>query len=169
MISSKGLNGKLTMTRTVLTIGTVQAGQMDSRKLAIKPDLVFLPSFDAGAAQVMLLLATTHPTATNLYNVLIPGAGSTGRGAPPAEPTGGDAPAAAPRAGNNAYDAAWAKGPDAAGSLDGKPVTLHTFVLSGGKATWTFYADDQNTLMQLDASMAGASYVRAKFKLNPAP
>jgi hypothetical protein len=155
--------------RTVLTIGTVQAGQMDSHKLAIKPDLVFLPGFDAGAAQVMLLLATTNPTATNLYNVFIPGAGAVGRGSPPPEPTGGDAPAAAPRAGNNAYDTAWAKGSDAAGTIDGKPLALHTFVLSGGKATWTFYADDQNTLMQLDASMFGVSYIRAKFKLNPAP
>jgi hypothetical protein len=152
--------------RTALTIGAVQAGQMESHKLVIKPDLAFLPGYDAGSAQVLLLLAVTHPSGGNAYSVLIPGVGAAAR-IPSPDAAGGEAPAG-PRPGNNAYDTIWTKGADATGTFEDKPVTLHTYTLAGGKATWTFYADDQNTLMQLDASMVGTSYIRARFKLDAA-
>ena len=156
-------------TRTDLVIGMVQGGVQDSHHLAIKPDLAIMPPFDPGAAQVMLLLATTHPTEKNLYNVVVPGSsggGGSGRGdsAPPPDPSeaaGGHQPA-----GNNAYDALFAKGPDGNGTLDGKPIAIHTYVLTAGKNTWTFFADDQGNLMQLDNSMVHASYIRVKFKLD---
>jgi len=152
--------------RTDLTVGMVQAGVQDSHHLAIKPDFAVMPPYDAGAAQVMLLLATTHPTADNLYNIVVPGSGGAGagKGAPPPDSSDASAPHQAP--GNNAYDALWTKGPEAAGTLDGKPIALHTYILTAGKSTWTFFADDANTLMQLDNSMLKASYIRAKFKLD---
>jgi hypothetical protein len=147
--------------RTELVVGMVQAGVQDSKHLPIKPDFVIMPHYDAGAAQAMLLLATTHPTADNLYNVVVPGATGATPPRDPSEPPGGhQAP------GNNAYDALWTKGPDATGTLDGKPVALHSYVLTGGKNTWSFFADTDGTLMQLDNSMVHASYVRAKFKLD---
>lgn len=156
-------------TRTDLVIGMVQGGVQDSRHLAIKPGLAILPPFDPGAAQVMLLLATIHPTANNLYSVVVPGAtpgGGGGRGdsAPPPDPAdggGGHQPA-----GNNAYDALFTRGSDGSGTLDGRPIALQTYLLTAGKNTWTFFADDQGNLMQMDNSMVHASYIRSRFKLN---
>jgi hypothetical protein len=151
-------------TRTQLVVGVVQADVQNSRFLGIKPNFAIMPSYDAGAAQAMLLLAVTHPTADNLYNVVVPGLERSG---PPADPGGGyQAPRQKP--GDFAYDALWAKGADTTGSLDGKPVQLHTYTLSAGKSTWTFYADDTNTLMQVDVSLLSASYIRTKFKLDSA-
>ena len=148
--------------RTTLTIGTIQAGAMDSHSLPIKPDVAFLPSFDAGAAQVMLLLALTHPTSTNLYNVIVPG--NSGHSQKQSDAKSLDAEAGDSHPGDNDYDVLWAKGADATGTLDGKPITLHSFTLTG-KVNWTFYADDQNNLMQVDSSQDKASCVRANFKL----
>ncbi len=50
----------------------VQGGVQDSHHFAIKPDLAILPPLDPGTADVMLLLATIHPTENNLYNVVVP-------------------------------------------------------------------------------------------------
>ena len=148
--------------RTSLVIGSVQAGVQDSRFLDIKPDFSVMPAYDAGAAQVMLLLASTHPTATNLYNIVVPGAARSG---PPSAADGTPLPTG-PRPGNFAYDALWTKGPAATGTLDGKPVQIQTYVLTAGKSTWTFFADERNTLLQLDVSALNTSYIRSKFKLD---
>ncbi len=75
--------------RTDLTIGMTQGGAQDSHHLAIKPNFVLLPNFDAGAAQAVLLLATTHPTPDDLYDVVVPGAAPShapGAGAGPLPP-----------------------------------------------------------------------------------
>jgi hypothetical protein len=139
--------------RTTLTVGTIQAGAMESHSL---------PTFDAGAAQVMLLLALTHPTSSNLYNAIVPG--SAGHAQRQTDAKSLDVEGREKRQGDNDYDVLWAKGADATGTLDSKPITLHTFTLTG-KVSWTFYADDQNNLMQLDSSQDRASCVRANFKL----
>jgi hypothetical protein len=148
--------------RTSLTFNRIVTGAEDSRFLAIKPDFAVMPPYDAGAAQIMLLLATTHPTSSNLYNIVV---SDSARSGPPSN-VEGTTPIAAPHPGNNAYDALWTKGLDATGTLEDKPIQLHSFVLTAGKSTWTFYADASNTLMQLDVSMLKASYIRAKFKLD---
>jgi hypothetical protein len=148
--------------RTTLTVGTIQAGAMDSHSLPIKPDAAFMPSFDAGAAQVMLLLALTHPTSNNLYNAIVPG--NAGHAPKQYDPKSVEAETPDRRPGDNAYDVLWAKGSDATGTLDGKPVNLHSYTLTG-KVSWTFYADDQNNLMQVDSSQDKASCIRANFKL----
>ena len=160
---------QLDKSRTDITIGSIQAGAMDSKHLPTKPDLMLLPVFDAGAAQAALLLAIKHPSDKNLYSVFVPasrGGGSAPAGNDPsavsAQGTGGGGQ------GNFVYDALFQKGPDATGTLDGKPVTLHSYTLTSGQNVWTFYADDSNTLMQADASMLSAHYVRAKFALDAA-
>ena len=156
--------------RTMLTIGMVQAGVQDSRQLAIKPDFAILPSYDAGAAQAFLLEAVLHPVASNLYNVVVPGGSAAGPrpGDTGADPTAGRGAATVAQSGNQAYDTVWTKGADTSGSLDGKPVALHSYSLASTRGTWTFYADDANMLMQVDASMTHSSAVRAKFKLDAA-
>ena len=152
-------------TRTELVIGMVQGGAQDSRHLVIKPDFTIMPANDAGAAQVMLLLATTHPTEKNLYNIVVPAIGSIRqRGASEEGAEATTAPA-----GNFAYDALWTRGPDAHGTLDGKPVALHSYILTAGRNTWTFFADDANDLMQLDNSMVKTSCIRSGFKLDLTP
>ena len=160
---------QLDKSRTDLTIGSVQAGNMDSHHLPAKPDFMVLPAFDAGAAQATLLLAVTHPSEKNLYSVFVHARSAAG-----AAPGGNDAAAMAQQGGpaqtqgNFVYDALWQKAADAAGTLDGKPVTLHTYTLTSGKNVWTFYADNANLLMEADVSMLGARYVRAKFTLDAA-
>lgn len=147
--------------RTTLVIAQMQGGVQESHNLAIKPNLAVVPSYDAGAAQVMLLLATTHPSADNQYNVMVPAAAAAGA------PTTKDDPGAAQvPGGNNAYDSLWTKGADATGTLDGKPVTVHSYTLAAARNKIVLYADDANLLMQVDAPLLRASYIRAKFKLD---
>jgi hypothetical protein len=144
--------------QTDLTITTLQAGIMDSHHLAVKPGFVLLPVYDPGAAQVMLLLATTHPSADNLYSIVVPSSAS----APPSA----DGSPVQGTAGNFAYDALWTKSPDTTGTLDGKPTPVHAYTLKTGNNTWIFYAADDNTLLQCDVSMLHASYIRNGFKLD---
>jgi len=151
--------------RTDLVVSMVQGGAQASHHLSIKPNFVLLPPYDAGAAQLVLLQATTHPAPGNLYNVVVPGTGSAGRGGTRGGVADAQSSLGRPTHGNNAYDALWTKGPETNATLDGKPVTVHTYFLTCGKATWTFFADDANTLMQIDNSMVKASTVRAKFHL----
>jgi len=150
--------------RTSLVVAMTQAGVQNSRDLGIKPDFTLLPAYDAGAAQVMLLLAATHPTATNLYNIVVPGLDRSGP--PEMADAQKNVPSNRAASGDFAYDALWTKGADATGTLDGKPVALHSYVLTAGKSTWTFYADDANTLMQVNVSSLNTNYIRAKFKLD---
>ncbi len=161
-------------TRTELTVAQFQAGNSNSGSVDIKPDLVILPSFDAGAVQALLLLAVTHPTANNMYDVLIPasgggggGGGRGGRGVPPPVAADATADAALPP-GNNAYDALWGQGKDLTGTLDEKPITVHTYLFAFGKFRWIIFADTDNNLMQVNVSVLHASYIRQKFKLDPA-
>ena len=155
-------------TRTVLTIGTVQAGVQVGASMNIKPDFTVMPNYDAGAAQAFLLEAMTKPLEGGKYNIVVPGAGSA---APPPGAAGTEddpsRPATRVQAGNVDYDAGWNKGADATGMLDGKPVKLHSYFLASGKNRWLFHFDDTNSLMQLDNSMVHASYIRQKFKLDP--
>jgi hypothetical protein len=161
--------------RTQLSIGHSGNGNQQSNTVAIKPDLVVLPSFDAGAVQVLLLLATTHPTSSNIYSLFVPASGPSGGGG--AAPTGGRAKTAQHVGGDAvddtsilqtdiSNDALWAKGRDVTGTLDGKPITVHAYMLAFGKHRWVILADDDNNLMQANVSMLNAAYIRSHFKLD---
>jgi hypothetical protein len=155
--------------RTVLLFDEVHRDAHHPHEVSIKPGLVVLPPFDPGAAQVLLLLATAHPAEKNLYSVVIPAirgrGGAAGSEAPLPERTEG--PSVRQSTARVALEAVWAKGPDTTSSLDGKLIGVHTYILTAGRITWTFFADDANNLMQLNNSMLHVNYVRAKFKLDP--
>ncbi len=158
--------------RTELSIARFQAGSQDAAILLIAPDIIILPAFDAGATQIALLHAVAHPSGDNAYKVVIPAAGgasSSGgrRGAPPPSDS-----AAAPSGllpGNHVYDGTWLKGIDVTGTLDGKPLTLHTYRLALGDARWIFFADDANNLMQVNVTALHASYIHTGFQLDTIP
>lgn len=153
-----------------MTVTLFQGAGHNPTIVDIKPNLVILPPFDPGAAQAILLLATTHPTADSLYNLFVPVPGGGGGGG---GRRGGGAAAADTDAsaedGTTAHDARWFKGKDSGGTLDGKPVLLHTYMLAYGKSRYIFYADDSNTLMLMNVPAIKATYIRSNFKLNAAP
>lgn len=173
-------------TRTELLATRSRNGAQDSSNLEIKPDLVVLPGLDPGAAQMMLFLATTHPTANGTYSILVPGGGEGGGGEEGGGGRGGRggsraaAPVAAaaaapvddgPKAGGNAADGIWKKAQKMQGTLDGKPIQVQVYQLSSGSFRWIFFADDQNNLMQVTLPTLRATYVRQNFRLElpPAP
>jgi len=134
-----------TKARTAVTVSRFQAGAQDSTSVPIKTDLMVLPPYDVGAAQAVLLLATTHPSTNGIYSVIIPDGGKGG-------------PAA--------VEAKWLKGREVTGTLDGKPVTLSTYLLATTTLRMAFFADSNNTLMQCDLPQLKTSYIRSKFKLD---
>jgi len=54
------------------------------------------------------------------------------------------------------------------GTLDGQPVKIKSYQLGFDVHRWTIYADETNTLMQVDVTALPASYIRTKFKLDKA-
>jgi len=151
--------------RKELTIAYAAAGKTSSKFIDMKPNLVVLPSFDAGAAQALLTLATSHPTPDNHYAIFIPDNGAVGQ-------TRGDDPNAAPPEDSlprepRVYDSVWVKGGPLTGTLDGRPVNVNTYALAFGKFRWIFFADESNNLLQVNVSLLHASYIRNSFKLDP--
>ena len=136
-------------TRTEVTISRVSGGSQTNDFFAIKPDFFMLPPFDAGAAQAFLL-ASALPATPSTVNIYVPTFNDIRTHGTPA-------------------DARFVKGPTVNGTLDGKPVTAKTFLLFTPDFRWIFYADDTNTLLQLDEPIAKASFVRQHFTLTDPP
>jgi hypothetical protein len=150
-------------------ISVTAAGMLSSKIIDLKPNPIVLPSFDPGAAQALLLEATTHPTADNHYSIFIPDNGAIGApnpndpNAPPRSPDQTLPPIA------QFYDSVWIKGGPMTGTLDGKPINIKTYALAFGKFRWIFFADESNNLMQCNSTLVHGSYIREKFKLDPPP
>jgi hypothetical protein len=143
----------------------------NSELVAIGQNLVILPPFDPGAAQEVLSLATTHPTPDAIYNVYLPGSGGAGGGGGGRRGGGGAAVGDDSGASENdgrSHDGKWFRGKDSGGTLDGKPILLHTYMLAYGKTRFLFYADENDTLMLLNVPTLKSTYVRSNFKLNAA-
>jgi hypothetical protein len=110
----------------------------------IKPNFVMLPDCDPSALQSLLLQTVAHPAEKNLYLVYVP----TNKA--DAEP----------------LPALWlTHQPDAHGTLDGKPITLHHFILRLYKSEFDIFADDTNTLMLATNTAFSAIYTRDGFVL----
>jgi hypothetical protein len=131
---------------TVMQLSSMQGGtQGKPSELALMPGYIVLPTYDASAVQALLYQATAHPTADALYFIIVP----------------------TPR-GPSSVQAKWTPQPDAAGTLAGKPVTLHHFSFAFGKSISDIYSDETNTLMEVDISVLNISYIRNGFTLGPA-
>jgi hypothetical protein len=131
--------------------------------------LLVMPAFDAGAAQAALLFALPHLADKNVFTLWLPGYALSGLGARAGTDTDNariiQKDTLPP--GGHAFTGQIIKGPAATGTLDGKPVALNTYQLGFDKYRWTFFTDQSSTLMQVDVSVLNASYIRAKFKLDP--
>lgn len=143
--------------RKEMTIAVAANGHTSSNFEPITgTDLIFLPPFDAGAAQALLLQAVLHPAEKDLYTVYL--TSNYGMFASPgSEPLPG---------GIHYFKAVWLKGVPLTGLLDGKQIPINTYALAFGKFRWIFFADEQNNLMQVNVSLLRGSYIRSKFKLN---
>jgi len=134
---------------TVMQLSSMQGGiQGPTSELNLSPGYMVLSPNDASAIQALLYQATTHPTPDNLYFLIVPSPN--------------------PRSGPSSVQAKWTPQPDAAGTLAGKPVTLHHFSFAFGKSVSDIYSDDTNTLMEVDISVLNVSYIRNGFTLGPA-
>jgi hypothetical protein len=112
--------------------------------IEIKPNYIFLPNYDPSAMQALLIRATTHPVEKNLYLVVVPGMGKD----------------------KDPLPALWLTNqPDAHGTLDGKPVTLHHYILRLYKSEYDIFADDTNNLMMGTSTALSAIYNRDGFVL----
>jgi len=160
-------------THTEMSVTSFAEGAEPTSFMPIPNNLILLPNFDPGAAQAVLLLATTHPTADSKYGILIPatasGGGGGGRGRGNASASADaltEGPEALPR-GDRTYEAIWLKGTPFTGTLDGKAINVNSYMLAFGKFRWIFFADEANNLLQLNVSLLHASYIRANFALDP--
>ena len=134
--------------RANVTIAQLQAGSSSlPQQLPMpKPDFLVVADFDPGSMQILLNAVLNHPHADHLYLTLNPGSGARAFPVPLYIAIG---------------DPTTAKG-----TLDGKPVELKAFPLKWNKASGMLYATEDGQLMQVDAGVANARYIRNKFTLD---
>ncbi|HEY0308002.1 MAG TPA: hypothetical protein VGB94_07565 [Acidobacteriaceae bacterium] len=130
---------------TELLLTTLQAGiQGPSKDLPLMAGYIVAPNYDASALQALLSQATSHPTADGLYFLIVP---------------------QDPKSGPKSGQIKWTALADTTGTLAGKTLTVHHYGFSYGKPLYNIYADETNTLMQVDLSSPNVSYVRSGFVL----
>lgn len=136
-------------TGATLTIGRVQAGSSDLTNQLPMPstDYLFAPDFDPAGIQMLFRIALEHPRADKKYMLFIPGYDLRDR----------------PKFRYVAMDPALAD--TAAGTLDGKPITLKHFPINFQTGRGDVYLDENGNLMEADITRIGTSYIRAKFTL----
>jgi hypothetical protein len=139
------VNTSYTPSKDKLIITQNQNGNQSlANPIDIKPNFVLLPDYDPSAIQSLLLQTATHPAEKDLYLAVIPG------GRQQADPV----------------PALWLTNqPEAHGALDGKPVTLHHYILRLYKSQFDVFADDTNTLMLATSTALSAIYTREGFIL----
>ena len=120
-------------------------GRSSTVRLAWHPAAVFLPDFDPGALDTLLALAAAQ-NGRDLW-AIIP------------KQTAGQAGAIQP-----VQLATYA---DEAGTLDGKPVTVHHLVATIGGAKTDLFSGPSNQLLQAELPQAGFAVVRKGFVLTP--
>ena len=125
----------------------IAQNQNGSQSLAnpidIKPNFVMLFDYDPSAIQAVLLETASNPAEKDLYLAVIP-----------------------KRQAADPVPALWLTNqPEAHGTLDGKPVTLHHYILRLYKSQYDVFADDTNTLMLATSTALSAIYTRENFVL----
>lgn len=115
-------------------------------KLQIPSYLVLLPD-DPSVWQNLLDSAALHPHADNVYYFLVPTADA--------------------RSKDRVEAFTLNSGDDKTGTLDGKPVTLHHFVLKlKDNSAANLYTDPTGRLMQVEAPTLGVKQIRTGFALD---
>jgi len=144
------LNG--TVNGTTAAINTTKTAQQFSMKinangketntpLAYHPRAVFYPDFDPAALQTLLNLGAAHNNA-DIWALIPKQAGSI----------------AALRIATNA---------DMQGTLDGKPVTVHHFTVTGDSSKTEVFSSPSNEILQAEWTDEGFALARNGFKLTP--
>jgi len=130
---------------TTMALSKMQAGaEALSTSMELKPGYMVLPNYDPASMQALIYLATAHPTADNHYYIIVP-ATTRATGMP------------------NFGFGTWAAKDDTTGSLGGKPVALHHYSLTTGKAVTDIYTDPTNLLMEADVPALHVNYIRVGF------
>jgi hypothetical protein len=117
------------------------SGRTSSSRLAAHPDAVFLPDFDPGALQTLLVLAAERNN-RGLWAILPKKAGSI----------------------ESIELATYA---DQEGTLDGKPIVVHHVVATIAGAHTDIFSGPENQLLQAELPQAGFALVRKGFVLTP--
>ena len=145
MVTLVNASYSLSKSRDKLFISQNQVGGASLPTIVdLKPDFVFLPDYDPSFFQSLLLQTAARPAAKDLYFAVMPGK----------------------KPGEDAAPAVWLTNqPDAHGTLNGGPITLHHFVLRLYKSEYDLFADETNTLMLATSTDLSAIYTRDGFVL----
>ena len=145
MVTLVNTSYSLSKSRDKLFISQTQVGGAGLPTIVdLKPDFIFLPDYDPSIFQSLLLQTAAHPAPKDLYFAVVP----------------------SNKPGEDAVPALWITDqPEAHGTLDGKPITLHHFVLRLYKSEYDIFADDTNTLMLATSTALYAIYTRDGFVL----
>jgi hypothetical protein len=145
MVTLVNASYSLSKSRDKLFISQNQVGGASLPTIVdLKPDFVFLPDYDPSFFQSLLLQTAARPAAKDLYFAVMPGK----------------------KPGEDAAPAVWLSNqPDAHGTLNGGPITLHHFVLRLYKSEYDLFADETNTLMLATSTDLSAIYTRDGFVL----
>jgi hypothetical protein len=145
MVTLVNASYSLSKSRDKLFISQNQVGGASLPTIVdLKPDFVFLPDYDPSFFQSLLLQTAARPAAKDLYFAVMPGK----------------------KPGEDAAPAIWLTNqPDAHGTLNGGPITLHHFVLRLYKSEYDLFADETNTLMLATSTDLSAIYTRDGFVL----
>ena len=145
MVTLVNASYSLSKSRDKLFISQNQVGGASLPTIVdLKPDFVFLPDYDPSFFQSLLLQTAARPAPKDLYFAVMPGK----------------------KPGEDAAPAIWLTNqPDAHGTLNGGPITLHHFVLRLYKSEYDLFADETNTLMLATSTDLSAIYTRDGFVL----
>jgi hypothetical protein len=116
-------------------------GRSSTTRLAGHAGAVFLPDFDPGALETLLMLAEAQ--------------------------NGRDLWAIIPKQAGSIEAVQLATYPDEQGTLDGKPVTAHHLVATFAGADTDVFVGPENQLLQVELSQQGFSLIRKGFILTP--
>lgn len=116
-------------------------GRSSTTRLDAHPAAVFMPDFDAGALETLLVLAAAQ--------------------------NGRDLWAIIPKQAGSVQPVQLATYADEQGALDGKPLTVHHLVVTIAGAQTNLFSSPDNQLMQAELSQQGFALVRKGFVLTP--
>lgn len=145
MVTLVNTSYSLSKSRDKLFISHTQVGGASLPTIIdLKPDFVLIPDYDPSIFQSLLLQTAAHPAPKDLYFAVIPDN----------------------KPGEDAVPALWLTNqPDAHGTFNESPITVHHFVLRLYKSQYDIFADDTNTLMLATSTALSAIYTREGFIL----